>query len=302
MNPKSLLTMKDLSNAEILDILNDAKAFNSSHSDWQIPVSSRKLTANLFFEPSTRTHFSFESAEYQLGLQAADLAPDSSSVTKGETLYDTCRTFESLGYGVLVIRHPQDEYFKELENVKIPIINAGDGKGNHPTQCLLDLLTMYNEFGHLEGLNVLICGDVAHSRVAASNKEALEKFGANVRFAGPKEWEREGYPFSDFDESIPWADVVIMLRIQRERGAKIDGMSDAEYLERYGLTLEREKKMKDHAIIMHPAPVNRGVEIDTNLVECERSRIFEQMKNGVLVRKAVLRRALGFAPFGRSEC
>lgn len=301
MNPKSLLTMKDLSNQDILDILNDAKVFYSSQSDWQVPVSSRKLTANLFFEPSTRTHYSFESAEYQLGLQAADFNPESSSLTKGETLYDTVRTFEALGYGVLVIRSAQDEYFRELENIEVPIINAGDGKGNHPTQCLLDLLTIYNEFGRLDHLNVLICGDVAHSRVAASDKEALERFGSTVRFAGPKEWEREGYPFVDLDENIEWADVLILLRIQRERGARLESLSDEEYLSRYGLTKEREKRMKDHAIIMHPVPVNRGVEIDTDLVECSRSRIFQQMKNGVLVRKAVVRRALGFEPFGRSK-
>ena len=303
MHPKSLLTMQDLTNEEILDILNDAKAFSSSHSDWQIPVSSRKLTANLFFEPSTRTHYSFLSAQKGLGLDSVDFNPETSSLTKGESLYDTVRTFEALGYGLLIIRSPQDGYFNELESVGIPIINAGDGKTNHPTQCLLDLLTIYNEFGHFDGLNVLIVGDVAHSRVAASNKEALERFHANVRFAGPKEWEREGFPFSDFDESISWADAIIMLRIQRERGAKLSDMSDNDsYLERYGLTKERAAKMKPGAIIMHPAPVNRGVEIDSDLVECEKSRIFEQMKNGVLVRKAVIKRALGSEPFGRTHC
>ncbi len=301
MHKKSLLTMNDLTNSEILDLLNDAKAFSSSHSDWQLPDCNQALTANLFFEPSTRTHYSFLSAEKQLGLPTVDFNPETSSLTKGETLYDTVRTFESVGYKLLVIRHPQDEYFKELESIQVPIINAGDGKGNHPSQCLLDLLTLYNEFGHLDGLNVLICGDVAHSRVAASDKEALERFGANVRFSGPKEWEREGYPFSDFDDSIEWADAIIMLRIQRERGAKLESLSDDEYLEKYGLTKARYARMKEHAIIMHPAPVNRGVEIDSDLVESEKSRIFEQMHNGMLVRKAIVKRALGYEPFGRSE-
>lgn len=301
MHPKSLLTMQDLTNEEILDILNDAKAFSSSHSDWQIPVSSRKLTANLFFEPSTRTHYSFLSAEKQLGLPTVDFNPETSSLTKGESLYDTVRTFEAVGYQLLVIRHPQDDYFKELESIQVPIINAGDGKGNHPSQCLLDLLTLYNEFGHLDGLNILICGDVAHSRVAASDKEALERFGSTVRFAGPKEWEREGYPFSDFDESVEWADAIIMLRIQWERGAKLESLEGKDYLEQYGLTKERYARMKDHAILMHPAPVNRGVEIDTDLVEAPKSRIFEQMHNGMLVRKAIVKRALGLPPFGRSE-
>lgn len=301
MHPNSLFTMKDLTNAEILDLLNDAKAFHSSHSDWQVPAFARVLTANLFFEPSTRTHYSFLSAENQMGLKTVDFHAETSSLTKGESLYDTIRTFEAIGYGLLIVRHPQDEYFQELESVNIPIINAGDGKGNHPSQCLLDLYTIYEEFGRLEGLNVLICGDVAHSRVAVSDKEALERFGAHVRFSGPKEWEREGFPFSDLDENIEWADVVMLLRIQRERGAELSSLSDEDYLQTYGLTKERYGRMKDHAIILHPAPVNRGVEIDSDLVECEKSRIFQQMANGVLVRKAMIRHALGLAPFGRSE-
>ncbi len=291
MNRLSLLTMDELSVSDIYKILDEARGFNISYSDWQFPLQ-KALVANLFFEPSTRTHYSFESAEHQLGCQVADLNADSSSVVKGETLYDTCKTFESLGYDVLVIRHPQDEYFKELENIQIPIINAGDGKGNHPTQCLLDLLTIYQEFGKFEGLNVLIVGDIAHSRVAASDKNALERLGASVKFAGPKEWERDGYEFSDFDKEIEDADVVMMLRIQRERGARLnEDLTDAEYLERYGLSKERYNRMKKGAIIMHPAPVNRGVEIDDELVEAPNSRIFKQMANGVLVRKAVLKRA-----------
>ena len=127
-----------------------------------------------FFEASTRTHFSFESAEYQLGCKVADFNASTSSVTKGESLYDTVKTFEAIGYDAVVIRHPKDEYFKELENINIPILNAGDGAGNHPTQCLLDLLTMYDEFKDFKGLNVVIAGDIQHSRVAASNKQALE--------------------------------------------------------------------------------------------------------------------------------
>ena len=296
MNTHSLLSMKDLSVTEIFDILNDARAFNNSKKDWQFPMQNA-LVANLFFEASTRTHFSFESAEYQLGCKVADFDSKTSSVTKGETLYDTVKTFESVGYNAVVIRHSQDEYFKELENINIPIINAGDGKGNHPTQCLLDLYTMYDEFNTFENLNVVICGDIEHSRVAASNKDALTRLGANVVFAGPKEWQREGYPTMDFDQAVEWADVVMMLRIQKERGAGLENMSDAEYLEKYGLNKERYSRMKEHAIIMHPAPVNRGVEIDTDLVECEKSRIFKQMENGVLVRKAVLKRAFGYSNF-----
>ncbi|MFA1015391.1 aspartate carbamoyltransferase catalytic subunit [Dubosiella newyorkensis] len=296
MNTRSLLSMQDLSTQEIMNILHEARIFNISQQDWHLPMHNA-LVANLFFEPSTRTHYSFESAEYQLGCQVADFNSASSSVTKGESLYDTVKTFEAIGYKVLVVRHPQDEYFKELEEIKIPILNAGDGKGNHPTQCLLDLYTIYDEFNTFENLNVLICGDIAHSRVAASNKDALERLGANVLFSGPKEWEREGYPTISMDEGVQWADVVMMLRIQKERGASLEGMSDEDYLDLYGLNLRRYKMMKPQAIIMHPAPVNRGVEIDDSLVECPQSRIFKQMENGVLVRKAVIKRAFGYSYF-----
>ncbi|MDO4467214.1 MAG: aspartate carbamoyltransferase catalytic subunit [Bacillota bacterium] len=298
MNKNSLLSMKDLSAQEIISILEDAKCFNSSHDDWQLPMQ-KALVANLFFEPSTRTHYSFESAEYQLGCKVSDFNAETSSVKKGETLYDTVKTFESIGYDAVVVRHPEDNYFLQLEDVNIPIINAGDGRGNHPTQCLLDLLTIYDEFGSFEGLNIVICGDIQHSRVAMSNKQALETLGANLVFAGPKEWQREGFPTMDFDEAVEWADVVMMLRIQKERGASlVSNMSDEEYLNQYGLNKERYSRMKENAIIMHPAPVNRGVEIDSDLVECEKSRIFKQMYNGVLVRKAVLKRAFGLKPFG----
>lgn len=300
MNKNSLLTMNQLSRQDILDILNDARLFNSSYSDWQLP-RNKAMIANLFFEPSTRTHYSFESAEYKMGCKVADFHAETSSVTKGETLYDTVKTFEAIGYDAVVIRHQQEEYYKELESIEIPILNAGDGAANHPTQCLLDLLTMYDEFGTLEGLKVVIVGDILHSRVAASNKEALALFNSEVVFAGPKEWEREGYPTMDFDEAVEWADVVMMLRIQKERGATLAGMSDAEYLQKYGLNKERYSRMQDHAIILHPAPVNRGVEIDTDLVEAEKSRIFKQMSNGVLVRRAVIKRAFGFKPFHTLE-
>lgn len=296
MNKLSLLSMHDLSVGEINAILNDALLFDSSYQDWQLPVS-KALVANLFFEASTRTHYSFESAELQLGCKVADIATQASSVTKGETLYDTIRTLESAGYDAFVIRHSKDRYYDELKEIKSPILNAGDGAGDHPTQCLLDLLTMLQDFGSFNGLKVLIAGDILHSRVAASDKYALGLLGADVKFAGPKEWEREGYPTVDFDEYLPQADVVMMLRIQKERGSGTAGLTSEEYLKQYGLTKDRYARMKKNAIVMHPAPVNRGCEIDTDLVEAERSRIFKQMSNGVLVRKAVIKRAFGFEPF-----
>lgn len=296
MNKYSLLSMRDLSKQDIIDILDDALLFNDSYQDWQMP-HTRALTANLFFEASTRTHYSFESAELQLGCRVADVDVKESSVTKGETLYDTVRTLQAHGYNLFVIRHPMDRYYEQLDSIKPPILNAGDGAGDHPTQCLLDLLTMYQEFGTLEGLKVLICGDIRHSRVAASDKTALELFGSDVKFAGPEEWKRDGYETVDFDEALEKADVVMMLRIQKERGATLQNVSDEEYLQKYGLTKERYARMKAKSIVMHPAPVNRGVEIDTDLVEAPKSRIFQQMANGVLVRKAVIKRAYGFPPF-----
>ena len=300
MNKYSLLTMKDLTKQDILQILDDALLFGTDYKDWQLP-RSKALIANLFFEASTRTHYSFESAELQLGCKVADIDVGKSSVTKGETLYDTVKVLESIGYDAVVIRHSQDEYYKELENINIPILNGGDGQKDHPTQCLLDLLTMYQEFGTLEGLNVVICGDILHSRVAASDKEALEKMGATVRFAGPEIWRREGFTPVELDDVIEEADVVMMLRIQKERGSSLDDMTDAEYLERYGMNKTRYARMKDTAIIMHPGPINRGVEFDTDLVEAPKSRYFKQIQNGVLVRKAAIKRAFGYPPFEKEN-
>lgn len=295
MNKNSLLRISDLSKDEIFAILHDAQAFSCSQKDWQFP--KRTLVANLFFEPSTRTHFSFASAELQLGAKVEDFTAQGSSVEKGETLYDTVKTFESIGYDAVVIRHKKDEYFKELENISIPILNAGDGCGNHPTQCLLDLLTIYQEFHKFEGIKVAVIGDVKHSRVAHSIQEAMDMLGGYVCFSGPEEWVEHDENYKDIDEAIQWADVVMMLRIQHERHSETMKMSKEEYLQKYGLTKERHAMMQKHAIIMHPAPVNRGVEIDSDLVEAQNSRIFKQMQNGVLVRKAVVKRAFGYEPF-----
>ena len=296
MNKNSLLRICDLTKEEIFHILEDAAAFSSSQSDWQFP--RKTLVANLFFEPSTRTHFSFASAEHQLGACVENFTAQGSSVEKGETLYDTVKTFESIGFHAVVIRHSQDEYFRELEDIRIPILNAGDGCGNHPTQCLLDLLTIYQEFQTFEGIKVAVIGDIAHSRVANSIKEALGMLGGEVAFSGPDEWVAKDAYYKPVDEAVQWADAVMMLRIQHERHEETMAMSKAEYLERYGLTKKRAAMMQPHAIIMHPAPVNRGVEIDSDLVEAENSRIFKQMSNGVLVRKAVIKRALGY-PFDK---
>ena len=298
MSTKSLLTINDITNEEIFDILKDAQAFSDSHKDWQF--DKRMLVANLFFEPSTRTHYSFTSAQHQLGVCVENFTAEGSSVEKGESLYDTVKTFESIGFDAVVIRHKQEDYFKQLSGVQIPILNAGDGCGNHPTQCLLDLLTIYQEFQTFEGIKVALIGDIKHSRVANSLQQALKRLGGEVCVSGPKEWcDTESY--KEIDEAVEWADVVMMLRIQHERHAETMQMSKEEYLQAYGLTKERASCMKSHAIIMHPAPVNRGVEIEDCLVEAANSRIFKQMANGVLIRKAVLKRAFGYQPFHKEE-
>lgn len=287
MLKKSILTMNDLTIDAVNWILNDALLFSNSFKDWQL--SRKRLIANLFFESSTRTHYSFNSAELQLGANIVDFNAERSSLNKGESLYDTVKTFKSLGYGAVVIRHEQDEYFKELENIDIHIINAGDGMGNHPSQSLLDLYTVYDEFNKFEDINLLIVGDIRHSRVAHSNMYIFEKLGANVRLSGPEELIEDENRFIDLDEGVKWADVVMLLRIQFERHKDQIGINRDEYLEKYGLTKDRYKMMKENAIIMHPAPVNRGLEIDTDLVEAPKSRIFKQMENGVFVRKAMLK-------------
>lgn len=288
-----LLTMSELSEQEISEILKDAEDFANGK---EVKTTEQTFVANLFFENSTRTRFSFEVAEKRLGLDVLNFSADSSSVQKGETLYDTIRTLESVGTKAVVIRHEQDRYFDELKDqVNIPILNAGDGCGNHPTQCLLDLLTIKQEFGSFEGLKIAIVGDVRHSRVARSNAEALTKLGAKIYFASPEEWKDKDNTFGtykDLDELVPEVDVMMLLRVQHERHDHYETDIMKEYHEKHGLTVEREKRMKEGSIIMHPAPVNRDVEIASELVECERSRIFKQMENGVYVRMAVLKRAL----------
>ncbi|MCO4850900.1 aspartate carbamoyltransferase catalytic subunit [Bacillus vallismortis] len=288
---KHLTTMSELGTEEIKDLLQTARDLKSGNTDNWL---AGKFAANLFFEPSTRTRFSFEVAEKKLGMNVLNLDGTSTSVQKGETLYDTIRTLESIGVDICVIRHSEDEYYKELvSQVNIPILNAGDGCGQHPTQSLLDLMTIYEEFNTFKGLTVSIHGDIKHSRVARSNAEVLTRLGARVLFSGPLEWQDEENTFGTYvstDEAVEFSDVVMLLRIQNERHQS--AVSQEGYLNKYGLTVERAKRMKQHAIIMHPAPVNRGVEIDDSLVESEKSRIFKQMQNGVFIRMAVIQRAL----------
>jgi aspartate carbamoyltransferase catalytic subunit len=289
-----LLTTNELKVEEIYQILTDAQDF-ADGKQWR--PEDQMFSANLFFEASTRTKCSFEMAERKLGLHVIPFEVHASSVQKGETLYDTVKTLESIGVNTIVIRHQQDRYFDDLVGkVNIPIINGGDGCGHHPTQSLLDLLTIYQEFGRFTGLKIAIIGDIRHSRVARSNADALTRLGADVVFSGPEEWfdqhSLSSSRFKPIDQAIEQADVVMLLRVQHERHQKKGSFTASEYHKQFGLTFDREKKMKPGSIIMHPAPVNRNVEIADSLVECKRSRIFKQMENGVYVRMAVLKRSI----------
>ncbi|GAE24178.1 aspartate carbamoyltransferase [Halalkalibacter wakoensis JCM 9140] len=288
-----LLTLEAMSTVEIATILEEAARF-ADGKEWK--VKKELFIANLFFEPSTRTRYSFEVAEKSLGLHVLSFSEESSSVQKGETLLDTVKTFEAIGANALVIRHPENDYYHHIrEKLSIPIINGGDGSGHHPTQSLLDLLTIQQEFKSFSGLNIVIVGDLRHSRVARSNAEVLTRLGAKVKIAGPKDWMagyEQSYEYVDLDNELPKADVVMLLRIQHERHDGKMSFTKESYHQKFGLTMERETTMKDKAIILHPAPVNRDVELASELVECERSRIFKQMSNGVAVRKAVVKRAL----------
>ncbi|ASN05834.1 aspartate carbamoyltransferase catalytic subunit [Virgibacillus necropolis] len=283
---KHFLSTKDLTTEEMLTMLELAESYRTNH----LKLDQQLFAANLFYEPSTRTKMSFLVAQKKLGIETLGFQVEDSSVTKGESLYDTAKTFESIGASLLVIRHQDDNWYKGIiDNLSVPVINAGAGKGEHPTQSMLDLLTIYQEYGHFNGLNIAIVGDIKHSRVAHSNAHALQTLGANVYFTAAPGFEDRtlDFPYISIDEAVEMCDTLMLLRIQHERHN--DEQYDAtSYHEAYGLTVEREKKMQDHAIILHPAPVNRGVEIASELVECNRSRIFKQMNNGVCVRMAII--------------
>ena len=288
---KHLTRLSDFTIEEIKEILERANRYASGE---ELPKLEGKVIANLFFEPSTRTQYSFMMAEQKLGLQMMDFTAETSSVQKGETLYDTVKTFEAIGVDGVVIRHPQNNYFEELiPHLNIPIFNGGDGSGNHPTQSLLDLLTIYQEYGKFEGLKIAIVGDIAHSRVAHTNIEVMNRLGMEVHLVAPEQFQEEGYQWENLDDVLEEMDIIMLLRVQHERHDGGMQLTKEEYHAQYGLTLEREKRMKEGAIIMHPAPFNRGVEIADDVVECKRSRIFKQMSNGVFVRMSVLVHALG---------
>ncbi|MGT2895679.1 aspartate carbamoyltransferase catalytic subunit [Streptococcus entericus] len=283
----NLIRMSDLTTEQVYGLIHRALALKAGSP----PLHRSDLfVSNLFFENSTRTKHSFEVAEQKLGLRVINFDADTSSVNKGESLYDTCQTMAAIGCQVLVIRHPKENYYaEELAGLTVPVINGGDGSGEHPSQCLLDLMTIYERFGRIEGLRVAIVGDIKHSRVARSNYHTLKRLGATVVFVGPEAFEDKTLgEMVDFDTVLPELDVCMLLRLQHERhfGTKLSDITS--YHQAYGLTLERYKKLKQEAIVMHPAPVNRGAEIASQLVEADKSVIFEQMTTGVFMRQAIL--------------
>lgn len=291
----NLFGLNDLSESEIFEILDQANRFVKMDQEDLQKAANPTLVANLFYEPSTRTRFSFETAEKRLGYQVLNFSSKTSSAEKGETLYDTVRTMEAIGCRAVIIRHPLEGYYHELSQIAgVSILNAGDGAGNHPTQALLDLLTLQQEFLIFEGLTVAIIGDLRYSRVARSDSEILSRLGCQVLLSGPDEWKNPALPgtFVSVDEAIERADAVIMLRIQHERHETAMPMSKEDYHRLFGLGVERAAKMRPESIIMHPGPINRGVELDSDLVESSRSRYFKQIKNGVAVRMASLEWAL----------
>ncbi|MFJ8066341.1 aspartate carbamoyltransferase catalytic subunit [Psychrobacillus sp. NPDC096426] len=282
---ENLVSMKDLSVEQITAILKRAEDFRDGATS---TLKNNYMMANLFFEPSTRTKMSFEMAARKLQLNVIPFDSGFSSTLKGESLYDTVKVLEAIGIDALVIRHEQNNFFEELVGkTKVAIINGGDGTGNHPTQSLLDIFTIWEEFGTVQNKIITIVGDIAHSRVARSNADALTRLGAKVQLVCPTEWQGEFECTQNFDEVIESSDVMMMLRIQHERHAHNGIFSKEDYHQAFGLTVERERKMKNGAIIMHPAPFNREVEIASEVVECSRSRILKQVENGVYVRMAI---------------
>ncbi len=294
---KDLLGLEPLSSEEIALVLDTAEPCKQIF-DRQVkkfPTLRGKVIVNLFYEASTRTRTSFEVAGKWMSADVVNISASASSVTKGESLTDTAKTLEALGADVVVIRHRHAGAAHLIARaVRARVINAGDGWHEHPTQGLLDLFTIREKKGRIQGLTVVIVGDILHSRVARSNIIGLTKLGARVRVAGPPTLMPLGLRelgvevYHDLDAALEGADVINVLRIQRERQKKGLFPSLREYVRLYGVTKERLRRAKEDVMIMHPGPANLGVEIAQDVVEDERSVVREQVKNGVAVRMALL--------------
>jgi aspartate carbamoyltransferase catalytic subunit len=294
---KHLLDIESLSAAEIITVLDTAKAFKAvgERAIKKVPALRGKTVVNLFIEPSTRTRISFELAAQRLTADIVNFSADASSFKKGETLKDTARNLEALNADFIIIRHSASGAAHFLARVlNASVINAGDGAHEHPTQALLDAFTIRERKGKIAGLNVTILGDILYSRVARSNIWALTKLGANVTLCGPstlvpKTFEQMGCRVThNVEDAIREADILNLLRIQHERQRQTMFPGIGEYTTLFGLTQARLARAKPDVLIMHPGPVNRGVEIDSDIADSKRSLILEQVTNGLAVRMAVL--------------
>ena len=293
---KDLVSIKDIRKEDIELVLSTAMSFRDvlKRDIKKVPALRGKTVVNLFFEPSTRTRTSFELAEKRLSTDVFNFSVPTSSVVKGESLLDTIRTIQSYGADYIVIRHSSSGVPHFIaNNVSASVINAGDGINEHPTQALLDAFTMQEKKGGFKGLDVAIVGDIIHSRVARSNIQCLLMLGANVRLIGPPTLLPYHMPegvrfFYNMDEGLKDVDVVMMLRIQSERMGKGFFPSTREYFKLWGLTSDRLRLAGPDAIVMHPGPMNRGIEIASDVADCPQSVILEQVVNGIAVRMAVL--------------
>ena len=294
---KDLLSLYDLSRDEILHILNTAEEFKkvSQRNVKKVPALRGRTVVNLFVEPSTRTRVSFELAEQRLSADIINMNADVSSFRKGETLLDTLKNIQALQADIVVMRHQATGAPNFLaRELNMGVVNAGDGAHSHPTQALLDIFTIREKKGRIEGLNVVIVGDILHSRVARSNVWGLIKLGANVTFAGPatlvpREFEQIGVRVChNLKDALADADVINLLRIQLERQQRGYFPSLGEYSRFFGIHPETLRYIKKDALIMHPGPINRGVEIDSAVADGPQSVILEQVTNGLAVRMAVL--------------
>jgi len=302
---KHLVSIRDLSKEQALSLLQDAQEFSqvNTREIKKMPTLRGRTVVNLFFENSTRTRVSFEIAATRLSADVINVSAESSSVTKGESLRDTAQTLEALGADCIVIRHPESGAPRQLADmgwISSSVINAGDGTNEHPTQALLDALTMQQRIGiDLSGVRVLIVGDILHSRVARSNLLLLTTLGAEVTLAGPSTLlpdtftDMGGRISHDFDQSLSEKpDVVMMLRVQKERMLSNFENDEAKYIKNWSLSSQRLNSLPKSSLVMHPGPINRGLEISSEAADDPRSTILLQVANGVAVRMAVLRSVL----------
>ncbi|WP_433078199.1 aspartate carbamoyltransferase catalytic subunit [Dactylosporangium sp. CA-052675] len=299
---KHLLSAADLDAPTATLVLDTAEEMASlaAREVKKLPTLRGRTVVNLFYEDSTRTRISFEAAAKRLSADVINFSAKGSSVSKGESLKDTALTLQAMGADAVVVRHPASGAPHRLANwVEGSVVNAGDGTHEHPTQALLDAYTMRSRLRRLAGLNVAIVGDVLHSRVARSNVQLLHTLGAKVTLVAPPTLLPvgvEAWPAAtcyDLDAVVPGADVVMMLRVQRERMNQAYFPSEREYSRRYGFDVPRMRRLPEHAIVMHPGPMNRGMEIAPEVADSARSTIVEQVANGVSVRMAVLYLLLG---------